>query len=362
MNDNHRGQHIGIFLLVVVTIAILISISSFDSITIAIKQEVAEEQERQPQKIAIAASEYAARTNTTSSSSHLAFNDTNPHTKEGKISFCPYATCHNSPICGPCNQRFIFIAATGRSASTTLLKTMNALPKVRLAGENHGELNVVSSVESNLNRTQLNILKDKGRKSGPWKHNNIPEQALACPIQHIFKTINPPNMQKLLHVNQSMAHDKKGYHDTPNSLYDPSMILGHKTIRMFPSKKLSPKEMSEFLKRNFPCSKVIINIRRNITNQFKSREHLGWSKENLDAEALQNVSQLHEEFAQWLGPDMGKLLYMEDWTKNVTILNQVVEWLGFQDCVFDKFFHENNHGYGRDKKTHPHLGPNCRAP
>ena len=94
-------------------------------------------------------------TSTSSSSSYLAFSDTNPHnhhlgTNNGKTSFCPYATCHDSPICGPCNQRFIFIAAMGRSGSTTLLKIMNALSKVRLAGENHGELNIASLVESNL--------------------------------------------------------------------------------------------------------------------------------------------------------------------------------------------------------------------
>jgi hypothetical protein len=382
-NDNHRGRRIGTFL-VVVTIAILIAISSFDSIKIAIQQEKIEEEQRQPQKIVMssqtnssamtsntttykttnAVPEDAERTRntTSSSSSYLAFNDTNPHTK----TFCPYATCHNSPICGPCNQRFIFIAATGRSASTTLLRTMNALPKVRLAGENYGELNVVSSVESNLlNRNNVKILDGKGRYSGAWKHNDIPEQAMACPIQHIFKTINPPDMQTMLHVNQSMTHDNDGHDGAPNSLFDPSMILGHKTIRMFKPKvsiKLSPKEMSEFLKRNFPCSKVIINIRRNITNEIHSREHVNWSKDGIEAQGIQKVSQLHEEFAEWLGPEMGKLIYMEDWTNNVTIVNQVVEWLGFQDCVFHDIFHENHHGYGRDKKTHPHLGPNCRAP
>ena len=66
---------------------------------------------------------------------YLAFNDTNPHNanlKEGETSFCPYATCHNSPICGPCNQRFIFIAATARSGSTSLLYMINSLPNVRL--------------------------------------------------------------------------------------------------------------------------------------------------------------------------------------------------------------------------------------
>jgi hypothetical protein len=54
------------------------------------------------------------------------FNETNPH----KTSWCPKASCHNSPICAPCNKRFLFILATGRSGSTSLLDMMNKLPNV----------------------------------------------------------------------------------------------------------------------------------------------------------------------------------------------------------------------------------------
>merc|ERR1712176_1668174 len=61
------------------------------------------------------------------------FNETNPHKQ-----WCPNATitCHNSPLCTPCNRRYAFVFATARSGSTTLLQTMNELPHVRMSGEN----------------------------------------------------------------------------------------------------------------------------------------------------------------------------------------------------------------------------------
>lgn len=55
------------------------------------------------------------------------FNNTNPYEE----AWCPLATCNNSPVCAPCNKRYLFIIATGRSGSTTLLKMFNSLPNVR---------------------------------------------------------------------------------------------------------------------------------------------------------------------------------------------------------------------------------------
>ena len=37
---------------------------------------------------------------------------------------------------GACNRRYLFILATPRSGSTTMFTTLNALPGVRLSGEN----------------------------------------------------------------------------------------------------------------------------------------------------------------------------------------------------------------------------------
>jgi len=58
------------------------------------------------------------------------FNSTSPHEE----SWCPSATCNNSPLCQPCMKRFLFILATGRSGSTTLLSMLNHLPCVSELG------------------------------------------------------------------------------------------------------------------------------------------------------------------------------------------------------------------------------------
>ena len=52
--------------------------------------------------------------------------------RDWRDTWCPNATCMNSPLCQPCNQRFLFILTTPRAASTTLLSMINYLPNVSL--------------------------------------------------------------------------------------------------------------------------------------------------------------------------------------------------------------------------------------
>ena len=48
---------------------------------------------------------------------------------------------------------------------------------------------------------------------------------------------------------------------------------------------------------------------------------------------------------------------------NMSVLNSVVEWLGFKDCNFTSIAHENHDGYHRDEKfRNPFVGSNCRYP
>jgi len=167
-------------------------------------------------------------------------NDRNPH-KE----WCPDARCSNSPMCSPCNRRFLFIVATGRSGSTTLLDMFNSLPGVRLAGENWGELNIAADLASNLHQGWF-VNDAYGR--GPFKHNPIPKQSMACVHQHLVHALNPPSEWM-----QHFAHKPVGE-------YDSSTILGIKTIRI-QDKEWTPKEAAAYFMEKFPCSRFIVNIR-----------------------------------------------------------------------------------------------------
>ncbi len=291
---------------------------------------------------------------TTASPSYLAFNNTNPH----ETSWCPNAKCRNSPICSPCNRRYLFIIATGRSGSTTLLSMLNYLPNVRLSGENNGELFITSLLESNLRKSKNhNILEQHDdREVSAWRHNGVPEQAMACPIQDIFYTINPPPTRVQQRVN---IPGEPSLHE-----YDKEKIFGLKTIRIHKRNIWTPEVAAEFFKENFPCSRVVVNIRSDIDSQLKSRENVGWSKADSNSHgSLEEDNTFLKNFSKYLGDDMARLIDMNEWTgdEGVTVLNSLLKWLGYVDCEFQEVLHENHDGYGTDT-THIDLGDHCHYP
>ena len=76
----------------------------------------------------------------------------------------------------------------------------------------------------------------------------------------------------------------------------------------------------------------------------------------------QTVSHQNEflkEFHNELGNDMAQLIDMSSWKEDIEILNRVVKWLGFENCAFDTFVHENNGGYNHDSSSEIHLGEKC---
>jgi hypothetical protein len=143
--------------------------------------------------------------------------------------WCPGAACSNSALCRPCQQRFLFILSTGRAASTTLLGMINHLPNVRLAGENNNiVLYIASLLEKNLHRDGFANLRTKvPAGGGAWFHHSIPKQSMACPIQKILQTINPPPEE----VQQQIIRDESSGVLALDG-YDSSQIVGAKMIRI----------------------------------------------------------------------------------------------------------------------------------
>ena len=263
--------------------------------------------------------------------SFQAFNQTNPH----EHSWCPSASCHNSPVCSPCNRRYLFIVAMDSSESTTLLKLLNLLPNVRLSGENYDELYVASMIASNLKESSL-MNYDK-EVDGAWKHHKIPNQAMACPIQQVVSTLTPPPSEVLHAVNETGAPSL--------SDYDQSTILGLKTIRIQKSEWYSG-EAAAFFKESFPCSRIVVD--------------LGWSSEAAAVEKGRvRETEFLTHFAKHLGPDTARLIGgMTEWTKDVTVLNDLLDWLGYKECTI---VHENRDGYDLDW-TDPKISEECYYP
>ncbi len=289
------------------------------------------------------------------------FNQTNPH----ENSWCPTAKCYNSPMCSPCNRRFLFIIATGRSGSTTLLKMFNKLPNVRLSGENWNALFEASKLatffSSDKNRqhffyNQKTI--DEGQfhhekvEEGPFAHNAFPLGSMGCVMQSFMRHIDPPDY----------SVDALPYYDP---VEEANTILGAKIIRI-PNGNWGPEKAAQFFQENFPCARFIINIRSDEEAQLNSissafgvdlsnEEKKEKKKENIE-QSNQFLFKLHEE----LGKKSSMFIDMSQWKDDVEILNKVVKWLGFQDCAFDAIVHENHDNYGRDFETEIHLGDKCR--
>ena len=238
---------------------------------------------------------------------------------------------------------------------------INHLPNVRIGGENNNELFIASQLETNLKKHGFGGLRSEVpglAHNNPWFHNEIPEQAMACTIQKVLQTINPPAeeiQQQIINGGGTTGMNLDGY--------ETSQIIGAKMIRIQRG-NWTALEASEFFKYIFPCAKFIMNTRLDIDSQVDSQKYVFKAKEDLDLATHDNVKKENDflaQFAQRMGEEMARMIYMEEWTNNVTQLNEVVEWLGFSNCKYDKVLHNNKNGYQGDESPID-VGSGCRAP
>ena len=238
---------------------------------------------------------------------------------------------------------------------------INLLPNVRLSGENNNELYIASLLEKNLQIRDFAGLRSKvpARPTNyAWQHNEIPEQSMACTIQKVLHTINPPpeEIQQQIINNETSGITLDGY--------ETSQIIGAKMIRIQVG-DWTPLEGAEFFKYNFPCAKYIINTRLNTDNQATSmKRFLGKYGATSHKETRNKIKRHNDfltQFAQHMGEEKSRLIFMENWTNNVTQWNEVVEWLGFQNCQYDKVLHNNKNGYEQDN-SRIEMGGGCQAP
>ena len=216
-----------------------------------------------------------------------------------------------------------------------------------MSGENENELFIASHLESNLHQHNF-FVDDKTRDSGAWLHNAIPSQAMACPMQQILSTIDPPPHETLMQLNRP-GHPSFEEHEA-------SSIIGAKMIRIQDG-EWSPMQAAAYFQENFPCSRFVVNYRSDENAQAKSAINAGMQKIvgklKLDNEFLHS-------FATALGTERAQLIDMSEWTKDISIINNVVRWLGFQGCGFKSALHENHDRYGTDRSTDLGIGALCR--
>jgi hypothetical protein len=143
------------------------------------------------------------------------------------------------------------------------------------------------------------------------------------------------------------------------------MIIGFKTIRFHIGiEKSELPTVVNFVKEVFPCARIVVNLRSNTEDQAASRIQSFNLKQN--GSELTSGLELQNEKLRYIAElfgDQGILLDSSEWTKNVSSLNQVVEWLGFDEsCFFQELLEFNTtggDGYGNGKES-LNMDPKCR--
>ena len=353
-----------LLLLLLLVIIQIIPLSSYlpetaESGSIKTKQQQQQDEEQEQQQRLWCPWAYSTISSTSTSSSFC--NSSN--LSSSLLTTSSSSLCNNNP----CKRRWIIIISTGRSASTTLTWMIDMLPNIRMSGENNNLIgNINYALQQTLtkenfiingNNNTYNNNNIKQQKTA-WSHNPVSKRLLSCAVQNIFEAMNP----KLLYDTTTTTNNNNNHNNTNDD--NDNDIIGFKTIRLH--KNTNIKSVVEFMKESFPCAKYVINYRSNINALLKSnKKYLKEFPNKTIEEYEQEIQTLYEiknlllqqqEQQQQSGAGGGgeeeevvvKMIDSEEWTKNVTILNEeIVNWMGYsKECYFTKLLEYNTkHGY-----------------
>jgi hypothetical protein len=182
---------------------------------------------------------------------------------------------------------------------------------IHLAGENYGILEKFFEAESDINRT----MPTHTFRAGPLTHAKFDIADIHSEIQQMFITIN----DKAIPVDD---------------------IIGFKEIRHH-----TPKAI-EYIKQIFPCSRLIFNYRRNVTDQLEAYSRIGSFRRrfNGSTEKMMEEIQRNIRINLSLYPQTTTSIILEDFSPNN--FTKLVQWLGYDDCVFTSIAHSNDRTKG----------------
>ena len=233
--------------------------------------------------------------------------------------------------CDLCARDFLFIFATGRSGSTSLLEALNSLPGINLRGENHASLWAAYDMY------------ERSISPGPEEtfiaareHGNISTHRLLCTLQDFFVAMDPPAQNR-----QGEAVTVHGFKELvlPSSMAFSNRSL-MREVNHDPDKLPSqPDGWFDFVQRLFPCSRIVFNYRKDTAAQANSAF---FSRANVTSAELATTKgamlawhkrlQLANGNVNGTAAPRSFLVATEELApKRVT---QLAHWLGFPGCTF----------------------------
>jgi hypothetical protein len=184
---------------------------------------------------------------------------------------------------------FVFIAATGRSGSTTLMTFLNNIPGVHMSGENDGQTKHLRLIYESLR-----LVKQEHTRSVAWANTYDMNEIKQDMREMLIHMINPPAG---------------------------SDTIGFKEIR-FQSKDL------DFIRMLFPCAKFILSIREDVSKQAKSSFHTRENRTRVKA-TLKKKNEIFSSLSR-KHPDLMYLVKLEDFS--VKKFDDILQFLGRTDC------------------------------
>ena len=219
----------------------------------------------------------------------------------------------------PCDGAWVFIIATGRSGSTTVLDMLNLVPAIELSGEKGPGF---CNLWPQMYESQRSVLLQQS------KNHAFLNSATGLQLKAAENRMDAA-------VSRSMCTWIKGLEPRGRTQ---ALVTTHGF------KEIRPCYVN-LLTRAFPRAKFILNFREDV----EAQSHSAWFAQN-STHALDILEGKIETYrSQLRGYDTFELP-LESF--NVSTFNRLLRWLGTTDCTYRGVLHSNaNKGYGVQQST-----------
>ena len=93
----------------------------------------------------------------------------------------------SADTCDLCAKEWVFILSTGRAGSTSIMEALNALPNVKISGENQASLEAAAELLGrHLEHIDREMVVQDASTNAAMAHGNINKQVLLCNLQRWF--------------------------------------------------------------------------------------------------------------------------------------------------------------------------------